>query len=49
MVGHGDPRLYVYGQSPVAGSDPVGMPNGRITGGADPANGIEKSFQLGKL
>ena len=41
MVGHSDPRLYVYGQSPVAGSDPVGMPNGRITGGSDPANGIE--------
>ncbi len=41
MVDHNDPRLYVYGQSPVAGSPPIGMPNGRITGGSDPNNGIE--------
>ncbi len=29
MVVHGDPRLEVYGTIPVAGADPVGMPNGR--------------------
>lgn len=41
MWDHDDPRLYVYGQSPVAGSDPIGMPNGRIAGGSDPDHGIE--------
>ena len=41
MVSHNDPRLYVYGQSPVEGSSPVGMPNGRITGGSDANFGIE--------
>ena len=41
MVSHGDPRLEVYGVIPVAGADPVGMPNGKISGGSDPANGIE--------
>ncbi|MCY3595088.1 MAG: SusD/RagB family nutrient-binding outer membrane lipoprotein [Rhodothermaceae bacterium] len=41
MVEHNDPRLYVYGQTPVAGSDPIGMPNGRIAGGSDADHGIE--------
>ncbi len=41
MVAHGDPRLEVYGVIPVAGSAPIGMPNGKIAGGSDPANGIE--------
>ena len=41
MVSMGDPRLHVYGWSPVAGSAPVGMPNGKITGGSDAVNGIE--------
>ena len=29
MVSKGDPRLFVYGQTPVAGAPPVGMPNGK--------------------
>ncbi|MCY4171542.1 MAG: SusD/RagB family nutrient-binding outer membrane lipoprotein [Bacteroidetes bacterium] len=41
MVNHQDPRLYVYGQSPVGGSTPVGLPNGFTTGGTDPVHGIE--------
>ena len=40
MVAHGDPRLEVYGMIPVAGADPVGLPNGKTTGGADPDHGI---------
>ena len=40
MVSHGDPRLEVYGIIPVADAPPVGMPNGRVSGGTDPA-GIE--------
>ena len=41
MVAHDDPRLYVYGQLPPGTPEPVGMPNGKITGGSDPVNGIE--------
>ncbi|MCY4158772.1 MAG: SusD/RagB family nutrient-binding outer membrane lipoprotein [Bacteroidetes bacterium] len=41
MKDHNDPRLFVYGQTPVAGADPIGLPNGRITGGSDPNIGIE--------
>ena len=41
MVAHGDPRLEVYGTIPVAGADPVGMPNGKAAGSSDPVNGIE--------
>ncbi len=41
MVAHGDPRLGVYGTIPVAGGDPVGMPNGKVAGGSDAVNGIE--------
>ncbi len=41
MVERGDPRLEVYGTIPVAGAPPVGMPNGRVTGGSDPDYGIE--------
>ena len=41
MVARGDPRLEVYGIIPVAGAPPVGMPNGKVAGGSDAANGIE--------
>ena len=41
MNEHQDPRLYVYGSVPVADSPPIGMPNGRITGGSDADHGIE--------
>ena len=41
MVAHNDPRLYVYGTLQPGTPEPVGMPNGKITGGADPVNGIE--------
>ena len=41
MVMHDDPRLYVYGMTPVAGSDPIGMPNGKVAGGSDADHGIE--------
>lgn len=41
MNDHQDPRLYVYGTVPVEGAPPVGMPNGRITGGSDADHGIE--------
>ena len=41
MVAHDDPRLYVYAQSPVAGSAPIGLPNGKTEGGSDPDHGIE--------
>ena len=41
MVSHNDPRLYVYGTLQPGTSEPIGMPNGKITGGADPDNGIE--------
>jgi len=41
MVSHEDPRLFVYGQTPIAGSDPIGLPNGRISGGSDADFGIE--------
>ncbi len=41
MVAHGDPRLEVYGTIPVDGADPVGLPNGKTSGGSDPDNGIE--------
>ena len=41
MVNHGDPRLYVYGATPVAGADPIGMPNGKVAGGSDADHGIE--------
>ncbi len=41
MIAHNDPRLYVYAQSPVADSDPIGLPNGKTAGGSDPDHGIE--------
>ncbi len=41
MKDHGDPRLHVYGQTPVAGEMAIGMPNGHVTGGSDPNFGIE--------
>ena len=41
MVDHGDPRLYVYGTLQPGTTEPVGMPNGKITGGSDPNHGIE--------
>ncbi len=41
MVAHADPRLEVYGVIPVAGADPVGLPNGKTQGSADPDHGIE--------
>jgi len=41
MVDHGDPRLYIYGMTRVAGADPVGMPNGKVAGGSDADHGIE--------
>jgi hypothetical protein len=40
MVSSDDPRLDVYGMIPVAGAPAVGMPNGKVEGGSDPANGI---------
>ena len=41
MVERNDPRLYVYGILPAGATEPIGMPNGKITGGSDPVNGIE--------
>jgi len=41
MLEHDDPRLFVYGQTPIDGAKAVGMPNGRITGASDADFGIE--------
>ncbi len=41
MLNHDDPRLFVYGQTPIDGADPVGMPNGRVSGASDADFGIE--------
>ena len=49
MVAHGDPRLEVYGTIPVDGADPVGLPNGKTSGGSDPDNGIENDPSLDSL
>ncbi len=40
MVAHGDPRLEVYGHIPVAGADPVGLPNGKNDSASDMVNGL---------
>ncbi len=41
MISHDDPRLFVYGQTPIAGADAVGMPNGRVSGATNMDFGIQ--------
>lgn len=41
MANHGDPRLNIYGVTADANAAAVGLPNGRVTGGADADFGIE--------